>query len=174
MTMAVNTKQIEEDYAHYNGQFDRVAWLKEVASGRFTDWEAAAVGGHLQAQFLCGKVLQSGAGGETDFRRSLFFYEKAAAQGLGSAMVNAGRLIAQGKGCEKDMQQAMTYYQQAADLGYSSGLYNMALVLTSGEDFPADLHRALELWTQLEREGAPGAAEQRERVWNALLGDSGQ
>jgi TPR repeat protein len=172
--MAINTNQIEEDYAHYNGQFDRLAWLKQAAPRRFSDWEAAAVSGNLQAQFLCGKVLQSGAGGEIDFRRALFFYEKASAQGLGSAMVNAGRLIAQGKGCEKDMQQAMTYYQQAADLGYSSGLYNMALVLTEGVDFPADHHRALELWTQLEREGAPGASEQRERVWKTLLGESAE
>jgi TPR repeat protein len=72
------------------------------------------------------------------------------------------------------MEQAMAYYQQAADLGYSSGLYNMALVLTAGTDFPKDLHRALELWSQLEREGAPGASEQRERVWNTLLGESGE
>ena len=125
----------------------------------------------MQAQFLCGKVLQTGASGEADFRRALFYYEKAAGQGLGSAMVNAGRLLAQGKGCEKDIKQAMVYYQMAADQGYSSGLYNMALVLTEGTEMPKDLHRALELWTQLEREGAPGAAEQREKVWQALLGE---
>jgi TPR repeat protein len=172
--MAIQSAQIEEDYAHYNGQFDRLAWLKQAAPGRFLDWESAAIDGHRQAQFLCGKVLQSGASGETNFRRALFFYEKAAAQGWGSAMVNAGRLIAQGKGCQKNMEQAMAYYQQAADLGYSSGLYNMALVLTAGTDFPKDLHRALELWSQLEREGAPGASEQRERVWNTLLGESGE
>ena len=65
----------------------------------------------------------------------------------------------------------MVYYQMAADQGYSSGLYNMALVLTEGTEMPKDLHRALELWTQLEREGAPGAAEQREKVWKALLGE---
>jgi TPR repeat protein len=85
-------------------------------------------------------------------------------------MVNAGRLWAQGMGCQKDMSQAMAYYQKAADLGFSSGFYNMALVLTEGTEMPKDLHRALELWTQLEREGAPGAAEYRTQVWNALLG----
>lgn len=172
--MAYKKNQIEEDYAHYNGQFDRVSWMKQAAPGRLSAWEAAASDGIVQAQFLCGKALQSGAGGEVDFRRALFYYEKAAKQGLGSAMVNAGRLLAQGKGCQKDMKQAMVYYQDAADQGYSSGLYNMALVLTEGTELPRDLVRALELWTQLEREGAPGAAEQRERVWKDLLGESAE
>jgi TPR repeat protein len=172
--MAYKNSQIEEDYTHYNGQYDRVAWLKEAAPGRLPAWEAAATDGNVQAQFLCGKALQTGAGGEVDFRRSLFYYEKAAKQGLGSAMVNAGRLLAQGKGCQKDMKQAMAYYQDAADQGYSSGLYNMALVLTEGTDMPRDLVRALELWTQLEREGAPGADEYRERVWTELLGESAE
>ena len=170
--MAHKPKQIAEDYDHYNGQFDRVAWLRQAAPGRMGVWEEAATEGNVQAQFLCGKALQTGAAGEEDFRRALFYYEKAAAQGLGAAMVNAGRLIAQGKGCEKDIARAMTYYQSAADLGYSSGLYNMAIVLTEGTEMPQDLHRALELWTQLEREGAPGASEQREKVWKALLGDA--
>ena len=81
---------VAQDFEHYNAQFDRVQWLKSVAPGRMAFWEKAAVDGNVQAQFLCAKVLQTGAAGESDLRRALFFYEKAAEQGLGAAMVNAG------------------------------------------------------------------------------------
>lgn len=168
--MAQKHSGVAADFEHYNGQFDRVAWLKEAAPGRMDSWEEAAANGLVQAQFLLAKALQVGAGVEQDSRRALFFYEKAAEQGLGAAMVNAGRHYAQGKGCQKDIEKAMAFYQQAADMGYSSGVYNIAILLTEGTEVPQNLPRALELWTQLEREGAPGAAEQRERVWNAVIG----
>ena len=169
--MPTMEQRIAEDFEQYNAQYDRVAWLKEAAPGRVQFWEDAATAGHFQAQFLFAKALQVGAGVEVDERRALFFYEKAADQGFGAAMVNAGRHYAQGKGCQKDIARAMELYQLAADNGYSSGAYNMAILLTEGVEVPRNLPRALELWTQLEREGAPGAAEQRARVWKAVAGD---
>jgi len=161
---------IEQDFEQYNAQFDRVEWLKGVAPGKMGAWEASAAGGDMRAQFLCAKVLQTGAAGETDLRRALFFYEKAAEQGLGAAMVNAGRLLMQGARGDKDVESAMGYYQSAADMGYSSGLYNIGLLLTEGREVPKDLPRALEIWTQLEREGAKGAAQYRKQVWEQLIG----
>ncbi len=160
---------VAQDFDHYNAQFDRVEWLRSVAPGRMSFWEDSAASGDMRAQFLCAKVLQTGAAGETDLRRALFFYEKAAEQGLGAAMVNAGRLLMQGAGCEKNVDGAMAYYQSAADMGYSSGLYNIGLLLTEGKEVAQDLPRALEIWTQLEREGAKGAAEYRKQVWSQLI-----
>jgi hypothetical protein len=53
-----------------------------------------------------------------DYRKALYWYEKAAAQGHTGAMFNCGVFYFNGNGVARDKAKAKGYFQKAASLGH--------------------------------------------------------
>lgn len=79
--------------------------------------EKSAAQNNATAQFLLGRLYQSGSGVKQDYVKMRELWEKAAAQGNVDAQAYLGSMYFQGEGVQKDYTKAREYWEKAATQG---------------------------------------------------------
>lgn len=71
---------------------------------------------------------------ETDYKKALYWFEKAAKQGDGEALNMVGLCYQYGKGISPDYLKASEYYKQAGEKGIWSAYLNLGNIYYEGDD----------------------------------------
>ena len=127
-------------------------------SGNTLALQDRAFEGVPEAQHDLATVYASGALGQPDYQRALYWFEHAAEAGIANAHYNLGVMAQQGLGRDQDMTQALSWYSNAAELGHPEALYNLAIAYTEGIGTPADIDRGVSYFERAARAGVAQAA----------------
>lgn len=106
-------------------------------------YERAAAEGVADAQFLLGRMLETGRFRTRDAAAAAGWYEKAAAQGHRLAQFRLGAMYATGLGVAADPAAAAGWYQKAASQGMAEAQFNLALLLLDQKDRAAHIDAAI-------------------------------
>jgi TPR repeat protein len=133
----------------------------------------AAMQGHALSQFNLGFLYYYGAGtGPTaiapDPTRAGKWLLLAAQQDIAMAQYLVGTLYRDGRGLPRDRGAAARWTRAAADNGIAAAQYDLALISATGVEAPEDRIEALKWFTVLAEDRYPGAAENRDRLTEAL------
>lgn len=109
-------------------------------AGRFAEAYAklntAANQGDVTAQDAVGVLYYTGVGVARDYRKAVYWFERAALAGDGSAQRHLGSMFRQGLGTNKDDFRAFGWYAAARSAGHPQALFYMqwmALVLGTNQ-----------------------------------------
>ena len=81
----------------------------------------------MEAQSNLGFMYDTGNGVKKDYKKALYWYEKAAEQGDAFAQNNLGVMFHNGFGVKVDYVRAKYWFQKAADQGNKNALKNMKM-----------------------------------------------
>lgn len=98
-------------------------------------------------------LYHNGNGVERDYKKSLYWYEKAAEQGNAKAQENLAFMASSGEGMEVDMQMAIKWFSEAAKQGMPESQYNMGIFFVRGEYVQRDLKVARYYFEQAAKQG---------------------
>jgi len=115
-----------------------------------------AEGGHPEAQYNLGVLLEQSKGGEVDDKEAVHWLQRAQEQGEAKAAGLLGFLFEKGRGVPADCQQAVKYYQIAMANNDSEAMYLMALMYGRGDCVDKDYSKVVSL---LKKEELQGHAE---------------
>lgn len=116
-------------------------------------YERAAQDGVADAQFLLGRMLETGRLRARDPAAAARWYGKAAAQGHLLAQFRLGTMYETGFGVARDPTAAAGWYAKAAAQGLADAQYNLARLYETGVGVAADKARALALYRQAAAHG---------------------
>ncbi len=102
-----------------------------------------AEAGYAPAQYVMGRLYETGEGVKKDPVESLKWYRKAADGGWPRAIYRIGVYYAEGKVVEKDAAEAAKWYRKAADAGYPQAQYMYGRCLDQGEGVEKDVVEAV-------------------------------
>lgn len=123
-----------------------------------------AENGDYNAQCYLGHLYLSGKGGEQDFEKARYWYQRVIDQQGADAKIVAhahlvlGMLFNSGKGGKLCHATAKRCFETAAQQGYTDAHINLGLMYAKGIGVPKDLHQALYWWQLAEEKGHPSAA----------------
>lgn len=116
-------------------------------------YERAANEGVADAQFLLGRMLETGKFRPRDPAAAARWYRKAAAQGHALAQFRLGTMYESGFGVAADPAAAAHWYEKAAAQGIAEAQFNLARLYETGQGVAVDKGRALTLYRQAARQG---------------------
>ena len=99
---------------------------------------AAAEAGHLQAQYMLGRMLLDGQGGTRDVAKAREWLRQAAEGDHAKAQLTLGNLLHRGQGVKRDPVAARGWYREAAEANLGSAQTNLANMLARGRGGPQD------------------------------------
>ena len=102
------------------------------------DCKVWAEQGNAVAQSNLGIIYQWGQGVPEDYKKSVYWYSKAAEQGHTAAQSNLGIMYASGKGVPEDYKKSVYWYGKAAEQGHASAQYNLGVMYFHGKGVPQD------------------------------------
>jgi TPR repeat protein len=91
-----------------------------------------AKSGDVAAQAYLGAMYGAGNGVERDYKKSLYWQQKAAKQGHIVAQYNVAVLYARGNGVTKSNEEAVYWFGQAAEAGMPRAQLHMGLMYEKG------------------------------------------
>jgi len=121
----------------------------------FSLFEKAALKGHREAQYQCGKLCDAGKGTKLNAARAYYWYEKAAGQGHEAAQCLCGVMREGGLGVARDADKARQWYCTAAAQGSVEALNCLAWMNES----EGNRSGALSIFEEAARAGDLYAAE---------------
>jgi len=116
-------------------------------------YERAAGEGVADAQFLLGRMLETGQFRPRDPAAAAGWYRKAALQGHALAQFRLGTMYETGYGVAADPAAAARWYEKAAAQGVAEAQFNLARLYETGKGVAADKAHALTLYRQAARQG---------------------
>lgn len=122
--------------AYQRGAFLEAVKLAEVRAEKNKD---------TRAMTLLGELYGEGVGVPADPKKSLDYYQRAAAAGDVYATFAVGMLYLQGAGVTRSKDEAAKYFRRAADKGHPAAAYNLALLYLEGQVFPQNFAEAAKL-----------------------------
>lgn len=97
-------------------------------------FKAAALQGHVAAQYNYGVTIANGEMGDApDLLEGAFWYYKAAKGGYAKAMINLAIAYRKGLGVHADGKMMIHWYATAANEEHPYGIYNLGLCLANEE-----------------------------------------
>jgi TPR repeat protein len=120
-------------------------------------WEALALTGDSDAQFLLGLVYDEGQLGEADAKEAVRWYTLSAEQGHPAAQCNLGLCYYEGRGALRSHEVAALWFERAAAQGFAKAQNNLAVMHLLGQVPAADPTRARALLAQAAEGGDPKA-----------------
>ena len=142
-------------YADFQDGYD--AYNKSDYKTALREWQPLADQGDADAQFLLGRMYDTGRGLLKDYKQAEKWYRKAADQGNVLAQYSLGLMYYTGVGAPKNYKQAVKWYQKAADQGYAMGQNNLGWMYANGEGVLKDMTKA-KYWIKKAYEGNDTAA----------------
>ncbi len=119
----------------------------------------AAHSGDVNAQVLLGKIYASEESNTYDYKKSIFWYEKAANSGDKTAQYHMGEIMEGGQGVKADLKTAIAWYQKSSAQGYAPAQFRLGLIYYNGEGVTVDYKMAYELFKD-SSEANEGKAQQ--------------
>lgn len=116
-------------------------------------YEKTAEAGAAPAQFLLGRMFETGKGRKPDAFRAAGWYRRAAEQGYAPAQYRLGVLYFEGRGVGRDAAAAAGWYEKAAGQGHLAAKFNLGFLYHRGEGVAADRARAEALYRETAMAG---------------------
>ncbi|MEZ0262241.1 MAG: SEL1-like repeat protein [Alphaproteobacteria bacterium] len=110
------------------------------------------------AQHDLGTIYAAGKLVPQDFKRSAYWFSKAAEGGLANADYNLGVMYQQGLGVEKNMEKALDWYNKAAQKGNPEAMYNLGIAYVGGSGVARDVDRGVSYFKRAANAGVAQAA----------------
>ncbi len=130
-------------------------------------YERAAADGVADAQFLLGRMLETGRFRPRDAATAAGWYEKAATQGHRLAQFRLGTMYVTGFGVAADPAAAAGWYEKAAAQGMAEAQFNLGLLLLDKKARAAHIDAAI--WLSRAADAGIGrAAAMRDDVLGKL------
>jgi TPR repeat protein len=161
---AGNPKALERLYA------DIKKWLRELDAAKvadtaskkleqnstpqnFSDYEALALQGNVDAMFQLGRCYDKGLGAPQDYTKAVEWYQKAAEQGHANAQNNLGNCYYYGNGVPQNYAKAVEWYQKAAEQGIAYAQFNLGNCYFNGDGVPQNYAKAVEWYQKAAEQG---------------------
>lgn len=129
-----------------------------VSFGSAMRWyEKAAEDGSVKAQYLLGRMYETGEGRDRDPVAAAQWYRRAALQGYAAAQFRLGVMFSEGRGVARDASQAAAWYGKAAAQGHAAARFNLAFLHDLGIGVPRDRGRAEVLYRAAAEAGMAAA-----------------
>ena len=139
------------------GGFGLPAWAQVPPADNFgqaMSWYLkAAEAGDSEAQFLLARMLDTGAGSETDPAGAIKWYRAAALRGHAQAAFHLGEIYYRGTGVARDYTEAANWYQRAARAGSARAQFNLALIVERGRGVRRDAGLAVKWYLRAANAG---------------------
>jgi TPR repeat protein len=165
---AGNPKALERLYA------DIKQWLRDLDAAKvadtpskkleqnstpqnFSDYEALALQGNVDAMFQLGRCYDKGLGVPQDYAKAVEWYQKAAEQGLAMAQYNLGVCYKRGQGVPQDYAKAAEWYQKAAEQGHADAQNNLGNCYFNEDGVPQNYAKAVEWYQKAAEQGLADA-----------------
>lgn len=99
---------------------------------QFSSLKQNAANSDPEAQFVLGKMLETGSGIPRDVGEAAEWYRRAADHGHAAAQFHLGAMYGRGEGVRRDHSEAVRWHQRAAGAGYRDALYPVAYAYEHG------------------------------------------
>ena len=116
---------------------------------KFTETEAKAEAGDVEAQFSLGVMYDGGDGVPQDFKEAVKWFRKAAEQGHAGAQNNLGMMYGRGDGCALDDMTAYAWFIIGTANGDASAKHNKDFL--AEEMTPDQIAKAQELSREMTK-----------------------
>jgi len=113
----------------------------------------------------------TGQGRPQDSTKGMEYMERAAGMGYLPAKRDMGILYLNGDGVPQDAKRAYSLIKEAADQMDGTAIYHLALMYENGVGVDRDLYEALKLMAYAAGMHLTGAAEDADRIENAIDGE---
>lgn len=120
--------------------------------------EKRAFDGIPEAQHDLATLYASGKMVAQDYKRSAYWFSKAADGGVGNAHYNLGVMFQQGLGVKQDMKKAIGWYEKAAELGHPEAMYNLGIAFIEGVGTDRNVDRGVSFFKRAANAGVAQAA----------------
>jgi hypothetical protein len=116
--------------------------------------------GMVVAAAMIGAIYHDGSNGiPPDYRRSLFWFQRAADEGDGYSQAMIGLMYDRGQGVRQNYYWARRYYITAIQHDQQQSIYNLGLMYEFGRGIPADLSPAVALYQNAAARGIQSAIQ---------------
>jgi len=126
--------------------------------------EAAAVEGHLEAQYLIASLYERGIGVTKERNTAIVWYERSASSGHMTAMYNLGVLLADTATSSQDYVRSAFWFAKAAENGLVDAQVNIGTLYERGNGLPKSVARAYAWYNIAALSGDEDAAKRRARL----------
>jgi len=110
--------------------------------------------GDADAQFNLGKMYFLGQiGAPQDYKKAVYWFEKAADQGNVLAQNLLGYMYSHGQGVTQDYKKAVYWFEKAAEQGDVNVQYNLGYMYNNGEGLPQDYKKAAYWYEKAAEQG---------------------
>lgn len=147
--------------------------LRAMCIEQKVTWQAKAVSGLPQAQFLWGlcnySSIYSGADVEQNQREAVKWFRKAADQGLAAAQSQMGSCFELGRGVDKDGAEAVKWYRKAADQNYAMAQHHLGKCHRFGIGVPIDYVKSFDWELKAAKQGlALAQTDVAHMLWDGM------
>jgi TPR repeat protein len=125
---------------------------------KLADLEKRSFDGVPEAQHDLATLYASGKIVAQDYKRAVYWFNKAADGGVANADYNLGVMFQQGLGVKKDVHQALSWYQKAATLGHPEAMYNLGIAYVEGVGVERDSAKGVSYFKSAANAGVAQAA----------------
>jgi TPR repeat protein len=151
-------KGISEAQFYMGMMSDAGLGTKKDVEQAYLWYQAAARGGHPNAQHNLAVAYAQGEGVAVNPDKAIFWWKKAANQGNADAQYNLGIVYAVGKlGVNKDMKTAMKWWHKAAQSGDGMAQYNLGILYANGKGAEKSYCEATRWWQKSVANGVSQA-----------------
>jgi TPR repeat protein/protein-arginine kinase activator protein McsA len=133
------------DNGRVDAQFQLAEWHYEGKSGFSRDlnkakslYQAAADGGHSEAQRKFGNMLLNGEAGDKNYALAKTYFTLSSEQGNPKAIHQIGYMHQLGLGGATDVDQAIYFYERSAKHGNVDSMFNLGTMLLDKELGPVN------------------------------------
>ncbi len=138
---------------------------------RFNKTLARAGEGDMESQYDLGKMYTEGVGVDTDMKKAIDWYEKAAVQGYEKAQYKLGLIYYSDGNGKKDQPRAFKLFKEAAEKDYPAAQFYLGKMYASGQGVKRDYEKAME-WFSKAADGGFNEARREMIDIAELLEDS--
>ncbi len=117
-----------------------------------------AEAGNREAQFIMGRLYDTGQGVPADADQAAAWYEKSANQGYPKAQYYYGLMFENGRGVPQNYQEAVAWYRKAAIQGDAVAQNDLGIMYAVGQGVPRDDKQAV-IWYQMSADQGYSKAE---------------
>ena len=103
---------------------------------------SAAEAGDAEAQFVLGRMYNSGRGKRENPRNAAKWFREAAKQGHVEAIYCLAAMIDIGRGESKNSKQAIKWYKKAAEAGHADAMYSLSKMYDEGRGVQRNAKKA--------------------------------
>ena len=86
----------------------------------FVKLKEAAEAGDAKAQYLLGRMYETGDAVKQNYKEAIKWFKKASEQGMAQAKCELGKLYLYGEGVKKDLKKAKDLFVEAAEQGHET------------------------------------------------------